>query len=146
MKWKLTTLPQTTTPTDGLSRQIVTIQTSPTTELPAGAASAWSTIRLVGGQTVSEGRVELMRSDGVWGTICDDVWDFNDAVTACRELGFAGAVAAFTHAKFGAGLGPIWLDDVQCDGTETSLAACTRNGGSGGAWGLRESTSTSRGF
>lgn len=39
-------------------------------------------------------------------------------------LGFEGAIRAFSFATFGKGLGKIWLDDVQCVGTEAELADC----------------------
>ena len=42
-------------------------------------------IRLVGGDTKYEGRVELCY-DGVWGSVCPNSWDSNDAKVVCRQL------------------------------------------------------------
>lgn len=80
-------------------------------------------IRLVGGRNASEGRVEITRN-GIWGTICDDSWDIQDANVACRQLGYERATAAISNAFFGAGTGPIYLDDVTCFGSETTLSEC----------------------
>ena len=84
-------------------------------------------LRLVGGNGVNAGRVEVYYNN-TWGTICDDGWDLNDAAVVCRELGFPGAISYPCCAAFGQGAGPIWLDDVGCAGSGTSLSSCSHGG------------------
>ena len=43
-------------------------------------------VQLVGGSTEYEGRVELCY-DQMWGTICHDDWNTNDANVVCNQLG-----------------------------------------------------------
>ena len=74
-----------------------------------------------------EGRVEVYHN-GEWGTVCDDGWDLNDAQIVCNELGFGKAIAALHRAFYGQGSGQIWLDDVNCTGTESTLRSCSHRG------------------
>ena len=46
-------------------------------------------MRLVNGTLQQEGRIEICLN-GVWGAICDDGWDANDARVFCKGLGYNG--------------------------------------------------------
>ncbi|XP_066296405.1 deleted in malignant brain tumors 1 protein-like isoform X1 [Branchiostoma lanceolatum] len=86
-------------------------------------------IRLSGGSNGNEGRVEVRPADSYdWGTVCDDEFDNQDADVVCRMLGYSGASVVRNSAYFGAGTGPIYMDDLRCSGTETSLFSCAYNG------------------
>ncbi len=79
-----------------------------------------------------------------WGTVCDNMWTNVDATVACRHLGYSGFskfklrehevimiqiiftldAQAFSNAFYGQGSGSIYLDSVQCSGSELDLFDC----------------------
>ncbi|KAM5227912.1 lysyl oxidase homolog 3 isoform 4-T4 [Ctenodactylus gundi] len=81
-----------------------------------------------------EGRVEIQRA-GEWGTICDDDFTLQAAHVLCRELGFTEATGWTHSAKYGPGSGRIWLDNLNCRGTERSVTECASRG-----WGNSDCT------
>ncbi|KAG7256396.1 hypothetical protein CRUP_016922 [Coryphaenoides rupestris] len=93
------------------------------------AQQAMVPVRLVGGVSGSEGRVEVFHG-GQWGSVCDDQWDDSDAEVVCRQLGLSGVARAWGQARYGEGSGRVWLDDVRCTGNELSLEQCAK-----AAWG-----------
>ena len=84
------------------------------------------TVRLVGGASDAEGRVEV-NYEGAWGTVCNDsYWGFNDAMVFCRMLGYTSAVAA--HVQYGPGTGSVLMSELACTGSESSISECPHRG------------------
>ncbi|XP_019858826.1 PREDICTED: bone morphogenetic protein 1-like, partial [Amphimedon queenslandica] len=83
-------------------------------------------VRLVGGSVTSSyavGRLEVY-AEGRWGTVCDDLFDINDAHVVCRQLGYRRASCVYPRARYGRGTLPILMDDVQCTGGEAQITHC----------------------
>uniref|UniRef100_A0A8D2L947 Lysyl oxidase like 3 n=1 Tax=Varanus komodoensis TaxID=61221 RepID=A0A8D2L947_VARKO len=75
----------------------------------------------------NEGRIEVLYN-GEWGTICDDDFTLANAHVLCRHLGFVAATGWTHSAKYGKGVGRIWLDNVNCGGSEKSISSCQSRG------------------
>ena len=109
------------------------------TESGERCAGAEGSLRLVDGNEAKEGRVEVCADDDTsdptparWGVVCDDYWTNDDADVVCKALDYERSephAGRFRQSYFGAGTGPIWLDDLLCDGNETSLLDCLVAGG-----------------
>nr|XP_031317783.1 putative DMBT1-like protein isoform X5 [Camelus dromedarius] len=105
---------------------LVTVPTA-TPRMVTARPGDWPELRLVGGSGWCSGRVEV-RYQGAWGTVCDDLWDLNEAEVVCRQLGCGRAVSALGKAHFGQGSGDIFLDNLQCAGVERYLGQCAHSG------------------
>ena len=112
-------------------------------------------IRLVGGRTQFEGRVELFHN-GSWGPVCVvqkskrwypmDLWypwnlyslypwdyqarhDYLNNKVVCHELGYSADYyyysSLYSNPSFGLSSNPAWLGHVLCRGNEASLRQCT---------------------
>lgn len=84
-------------------------------------------MRLVNGGNRCLGRIEV-KFQGRWGTVCDDNFNINHASVVCKQLECGSAVSFSGSANFGEGSGPIWFDDLVCNGNESALWNCKHEG------------------
>ena len=82
-------------------------------------------LRLEDSEAKFSGRVEILYN-GEWGTVCSDEFDENDAAVVCHQAGYGPPLRYWidpSHRRHGR----IWLDDLQCEGTEDTLFECQSN-------------------
>ena len=95
---------------------------------------------------LTRGRVEVCVG-GIYGTVCNDFWDYEDASVVCRQLRFSpngnalgirsicelitnniflnvGAVSTGADEYFSEGLSPAILTNVNCFGMESFILSC----------------------
>lgn len=82
-------------------------------------------IRLVGSDQTCSGRIEILYNN-TWGTVCEDGWSTNssNAEVACRQLTCGPPLDYYLSSSYARSTGPIWLDVVNCSGSESSLNEC----------------------
>jgi DNA-binding beta-propeller fold protein YncE len=97
--------------------------TSPGTCL-CSASPGEKPIVLRNGPSCQCGRLEVSHN-GVWGTVCDDFFEAADAMVVCKQLQLASGNVMPTAVW---GTGAIWMDNVECAGTEAALSSCGFSG------------------
>ena len=87
-------------------------------------AQQQGSLRLVDGSSPNEGRLEVYLN-GQWGTVCGNSWDNNDAVVACRQLGYYGVdnYGSYLYPE-GSRYQRILMNEVYCTGSEAKLVDC----------------------
>ncbi|XP_077477929.1 lysyl oxidase homolog 3B-like isoform X3 [Stigmatopora argus] len=97
-------------------------------QLGLGYANQANQIRLAGGRTTYEGRVEV-RVGSKWGTLCSAGWGTRQAMVACRQLGLGYAMHAITETWYwdSSNVTEMVWSGVKCSGSEMSLAQCQRH-------------------
>ena len=85
-------------------------------------------VRLVGGISENEGRVEIYYNN-TWGTVCgDNSWSVTDSNTVCRQLGYTEATGYYYSEVVDPGNLPVWMDRVGCGIYDLCLGKCYFNG------------------
>lgn len=93
-------------------------------------------VRLTDGPNPHTGEVEIYTNstggldNGEWRAICGDYynWGLTNARVVCHQLGYPDVVNAIRYGQYGEGIGPYWLDSLDCLGTETDILECRNYG------------------
>ncbi|XP_054597827.2 lysyl oxidase homolog 3B [Nothobranchius furzeri] len=89
-----------------------------------------NSIRITGGRTRHEGRVEVLSSDSngteTWGLICGENWTTKEAMVACRQLGLGYANQGLQETWYwdSSNVTEMVMSGVKCTGNEMALSQC----------------------
>uniref|UniRef100_A0A3Q2VLU9 Lysyl oxidase homolog n=1 Tax=Haplochromis burtoni TaxID=8153 RepID=A0A3Q2VLU9_HAPBU len=89
-----------------------------------------TSIRITGGRTRYEGRVEVLTSDPngtqSWGLICGENWSTKEAMVACRQLGLGYANQGLQETWYwdSSNVTDMVMSGVKCMGNEMALSQC----------------------
>ncbi|XP_036417917.1 scavenger receptor cysteine-rich type 1 protein M130-like, partial [Colossoma macropomum] len=81
-------------------------------------------VRLVDGGSRCAGKIEVLHR-GQWGTVCYFGWHLTASAMVCRELN-CGEPQIIEPSRSESGL--IWMSDVGCSGSESTLKNCGSTG------------------
>ena len=85
-------------------------------------------VRLVDGGAPSQGRVEIY-VNGSWSTLCGYWFGYNAARVVCRQLGLPAPFQVYSYGiPFGPGNGSVLTQRYSCQGNESSVLNCTKDG------------------
>uniref|UniRef100_A0A8C4TFD4 SRCR domain-containing protein n=1 Tax=Erpetoichthys calabaricus TaxID=27687 RepID=A0A8C4TFD4_ERPCA len=81
--------------------------------------------RLLGGQGICEGRVEVFYNR-TWSRVIDNSWGDRESSVVCRQLGCGSGIEASTSYLYGNGKGNVCVTGIQCSERNSHLKSCTR--------------------
>ncbi|KAL4438206.1 hypothetical protein ABPG77_010567 [Micractinium sp. CCAP 211/92] len=113
---------------------------SPPALLPNG------TVRLAGNQSCTQGRAEVAMA-GSWGAVCSaagggDAGNQRNAQVICRGQGLPSSQPAVSAAAAPEG-SPVWIKDLNCTGSESSILDCPYTMADGSSAGSQDCPSLS---
>ncbi|XP_035529436.1 lysyl oxidase homolog 3B isoform X2 [Morone saxatilis] len=94
-------------------------------QLGLGYANQGLQIRIVGGRSNYEGRVEV-QVGSKWGTVCSTGWTTKEAMVVCRQLGLGYSMHAINETWYwdSSNVTEMIMSGVKCTGNEMSLSQC----------------------
>ena len=101
-----------------------TTTTTPAPKVPIVSAAERMEVRLAGGRTEREGRVEMRFDEGRWGVACGDGWGVREAIVTCRQLGLGYVSQYLETARYGGSHQPRVISGLSCRGDEEALIEC----------------------
>ena len=69
-------------------------------DVPLDQTEVGAPVRLVGGASSTEGRLEVM-INGTWGGACSSTWNQANSEVICNQLGFYGNANTAAFGQFG---------------------------------------------
>ncbi|KAG1690282.1 Lysyl oxidase 3 [Nymphon striatum] len=81
-------------------------------------------VRLSGGRSNWEGRVEVELKPGFWGLVCGDGWGMLEADTVCKQLGLGHALQSLQTSYYGGHHSNMVLSGTTCNSKHKHIGEC----------------------